>query len=143
MIIRDYQNSDYPEIVKLWQETGIADEKRGDTREVIEQCLSIGGKLLVMEDDTAGIIMGTSWMTFDGRRIHLHHFCIKPAYQGKGHGSTLTGASLKYIKSTGAQVKLEVHAGNIIARNLYEKYGFVLFDDYLIYMIRDVKKIPF
>ncbi|MBN2697556.1 MAG: GNAT family N-acetyltransferase [Bacteroidales bacterium] len=142
MLIRDYRKGDYQEIAALWNETGVGNPARGDTEASVENCLSIGGRLLVMEDPAAGCIIGTSWMTFDGRRLFLHHFCIRPAYQGKGYGNQLTEASLGYIKSTGCQVKLEVHAGNRIARNLYEKYGFFNFEDYLIYMIREVKNIP-
>ncbi len=55
-----------------------------------------------------GNICGTSWMTNDGRRILLHHFGILPEYQGKGYSKILLKESLRYVKKTGLQVKLEV-----------------------------------
>ena len=142
MLIRNYKKDDYPAIEKLWNETGIADENRKDSAESVEKCLETGGCFLVMEDEKTGTIIGTSWITFDGRRMYLHHFCIKPSYQGLGYGNELTEASLAYLKDMGYQVKLEVHADNVAAIKLYEKYGFFRFKDYNIYMIRDIEGIP-
>ena len=141
MIIRDYIEDDYPRVAELWNETGLWDELRGDTKESIGQCLSIGGIMLIMEDKKENQVVGTSWVTFDGRRMFLHHFCIKPSYQGMGYGKELTEATLRFLKRVGYQVKLEVHADNLPAIRLYEKYGFFRFEDYNVFMIRDVKNI--
>lgn len=141
MLIRDYQTNDFSRVDKLWDETGLGGRERGDTDEIIQQCLEIGGKLLIMEEEKSETIVGTSWMTFDGRRIHLHHFCIKPDYQGKGFGKILAEASLHFIRQIGAQVKIEVHKENRMAIHLYEKYGFAKFEDYNIYMIRSMDDI--
>ena len=84
MIIRDYRPSDFPQVEKLWKETGIYIFERGDTAEIIKQCNDLGGQFLVMEAPDNSLVFGSSWMTFDGRRIHLHHFAILPSYQGLG-----------------------------------------------------------
>ncbi|MEN8221882.1 MAG: hypothetical protein ABFR36_01375 [Acidobacteriota bacterium] len=55
---------------------------RGDNLETIELSLKIGGKFIIMEDALKPGIIGTSWITFDGRRLHLHHFGIDPEYLG-------------------------------------------------------------
>jgi ribosomal protein S18 acetylase RimI-like enzyme len=80
-------------------------------------------------------------MTFDGRRIHLHHFGILPRYQGKGLSKILLEASLKHVKEQGYQVKLEVHKTNEKAAGLYEQYGFRRLGDYDVYIIRDLNEI--
>jgi [ribosomal protein S18]-alanine N-acetyltransferase len=135
--IRDYKNSDYPDIVRLWKETDLGGEHRGDTSEIIEQSIRLGGKLLVMTDVSTGILMGTSWMTFDGRRIHLHHFGIQPEYQGRGLSKKLVKASLLFAKEKGYQIKLEVHQTNHKAIRLYKNSGFKYLGDYDVYIIRD------
>lgn len=134
--IRDYENSDFDSLIQLWKSTGIFNPERQDDEISIKRCNSIGGKLLVMTDLKNNLIMGSSWMTVDGRRIYLHHFCILPEYQGKGLGKSLGYASLEFIKSTGYQAKLEVQKSNMPAKSLYEKLGFISFTDYDIYMIR-------
>ncbi len=139
IITRDYVPEDYPRLLKLWKETGIGNPERGDNERTIRSCLKIGGKLLVMEDTENGVLMGSSWITFDGRRMLLHHFAIKPEYQGKRLGTRLGHESIEFLKSAGYQVKLEVHKENAIARRLYKKLGFYAYTNYDIFMIRDIQ----
>ena len=135
--IRDYRPEDFVSLLELWQETNLAQPERGDNAEVIKQCNDQGGRLLLMEETEKETIIGSSWMTWDGRRIYLHHFGILPSYQGLGLGTELAEKSLEWIRQKGQQVKLEVHKENHAAKRLYEKFGFFAFRDYDIYMIRE------
>jgi ribosomal protein S18 acetylase RimI-like enzyme len=141
LIIRDYQEEDYDEIVKFWHLTDMGNPERGDSRETIRRTLELGGKLLVMESKSSKQICGTSWMTYDGRRILLHHFGILPECQGKGLSKILLNQSLQFVKNNGSQVKLEVHSTNFKAINLYKKFGFVHLGEYNVYIIRDVSNL--
>ncbi|MFC2112627.1 GNAT family N-acetyltransferase [Bacteroidota bacterium] len=136
-LIREYRPEDFPSLLELWQKTDLTQPERGDSEEIIERCSELGGELLVMEDTGSGIIIGSSWMTWDGRRIYLHHFGILPEFQGMGLGTELAEKSLEWIRQKGQQVKLEVHKENHAAKHLYEKLGFFAFRDYDIYMIRE------
>lgn len=140
MIIRDYRSSDFSQVESLWKETGIYTMERGDTDEIIHRCNALGGKFLVMEDDTTGLLIGTSWMTYDGRRIHLHHFAIRPLFQRKGLGRTLALESLKFAATQACPLKLEVHQENLPAIKLYKSLGFFTFEDYDVLMILDPAK---
>jgi len=139
--IRDYKESDYPEVEKIWIETGLGDRKRGDTGEVILDSIRHGGKFLVMIRKISGEIVGTSWMTFDGRRIHLHHCGIKPELQNRGLGKWLTLESLKFAREKKQQIKLEVHRDNHRAVHLYQSLGFEYLGDYDVYIIRDPDQV--
>ena len=141
LIIRDYKDDDFDEIVKLWYQTDMGNPDRGDSRETIKRTQEMGGKLLVMELKSSKEILGTSWMTFDGRRILLHHFGILPQYQGKGLSNILLKESLQFVKKNGSQVKLEVHSSNLKAINLYKKFGFAHLSGYYVYIIRDVSNL--
>lgn len=141
MTVRDYQPADYPLVERLWRETGIYTLERGDTAEIIKQCIDLGGKFLVMEDPISENIIGTSWMTFDGRRVHLHHFAIKPSFQGSGLGRKLAYKSFEFARKKQCPMKLEVHRENVAAVNLYKSLGFVTFEDYDVYMIIDPPSI--
>ncbi len=135
-IIRDYVKEDYLKLKQLWQDTGLDFPERGDDAQVIDLCLALGGKLLVMIDAKNELLTGSCWLTWDGRRLHFHHFAIHPDYQGQGNAKILMNEVMKYIKKTGAFVKLEVHKENHKAIELYKKYGFFEFEDYLIMMKR-------
>jgi ribosomal-protein-alanine N-acetyltransferase len=139
--VRDYLDGDFEQIAYLWDLADMGNTKRGDNDKTIEQSIRIGGAMLILEEKGTGKICGTSWMTFDGRRMHLHHFGILPEYQGKGLSNILMAAALKFVKTRGYQVKLEVHKSNIKAINLYKKSGFEYLGDYDVYIIRDIAKI--
>jgi ribosomal protein S18 acetylase RimI-like enzyme len=135
IVIRDYRAADYPAITDLWLKTGLGGAHRGDNQKIIEKSIKMGGKLLVAESDD-GRILATSWMTFDGRRIHLHHFGVMPSFQKRGIGRKLAIESINFAKKKGFQMKLEVHKTNNEAIQLYSKLGFSYLGDYLVYIIR-------
>jgi ribosomal-protein-alanine N-acetyltransferase len=139
--IREYCEGDFSQISVLWLQTEMGNTRRGDTEKTIMDSVSLGGSFLVLEEKKSGRVCGTSWMTFDGRRIHLHHFGISPDFQGKGLANQLLSESLRFAKNMGYPVKLEVHSSNIKAINLYKKFGFERLGDYQVYIIRDITTI--
>ena len=141
LIIRDYRNEDYDELINFWYLTDMGNPERGDSSDTISRTLQLGGKLLILESKSSRQICGSSWMTYDGRRIMLHHFGIIPECQGKGLSKILLQESLQFIKSKNTQVKLEVHSTNFKAINLYKKFGFKHLGEYNVYIIRDVSNL--
>ncbi len=142
MNVRPYKRGDFPGIMELWTVTGLSRPERGDDEATIERSIALGGEMFVMtEDEDGGRITGTSWLTFDGRRLHMHHFGIIPGHQGKGLSAELLRESLRFVKEKGYQVKLEVHRTNEKAVNLYKKAGFEYLGDYDVYIIRDIQSI--
>jgi ribosomal protein S18 acetylase RimI-like enzyme len=139
--IRQYTDSDYPEVILLWESLGLGGVNRGDDDLVIRRTIKMGGQLLLMIETDSGKIIGTSWLTVDGRRTFLHHFGIHDHYQGRGLAKILLDASLKLAKTYGMQIKLEVHKDNLKALGLYLKAGFTYLGDYQVYLIRDISKI--
>lgn len=137
--IREYCPNDYRGVLTLWQQTGLGGAHRGDNEKTIALSIALGGKFFVVEDTATDTIVGTSWMTFDGRRLHLHHFGIQPQLQQTGIGTDLAIESLAFAKEKKIQVKLEVHKDNLKAINLYRKLGFEYLGDYDVYIIRDVE----
>ena len=134
--IRLYKKGDFPDIRELWKLTGLGNEERGDNEKVIERSIDMGGRFHVLEYLPENRIIGSSWTTFDGRRLHLHHLGIHPDHQHKGLARALTAESLKHAKETGIQIKLEVHQSNLRAISLYRDFGFKYLGDYDVYIIR-------
>ncbi|HLP73358.1 MAG TPA: N-acetyltransferase [Bacteroidales bacterium] len=139
--IREYRKGDYPAVSALWMATGLSNIARGDSEEIIEETIRIGGKLLLLEQKSTSRIIGTSWLTYDGRRLHMHHFGIDPAFHGRGMAKLLLNHSLAFVKHKGCQVKLEVHETNEKAVSLYKKAGFKRLGDYDVYIIRDISTL--
>jgi len=139
--IREYVDNDYPEMIRLWESLGLGGAHRGDDEQVIRHTIKMGGQLLLMIEKDSDSIIGTSWLTVDGRRTYLHHFGIQSDKQGNGLAKILLDASLKLAKSYGMQIKLEVHKDNMKALGLYKKAGFTYLGDYQVYIIRDISTI--
>lgn len=135
--IRDFVKGDFNEVMLLWTELKLARAERGDTEEVVLETIKRGGKmvLLILDDK----IIGTSWLTTDGRRLFLSHFGIKFEYQGKKLAHLLLDESIKYAKQLNLQVKLEVRRTNTKAINLYKNSNFTYLGDLDIYIIRDIQ----
>ena len=140
-IIRDYNNDDFDKLNELWEETGLGGIIRGDNAQIIEQSIKLGGKLILLENVDSNEVFGSSWMTFDGRRIHLHHIAVKISYQNNGFGKLLTQESLEFAKKKNCQIKLEVHQNNKKAISIYKNLGFTFLGDYDIYIVRDPESI--
>ena len=139
--VREYLQEDFNAINQLWKDTDMGGSMRGDNEETIDKTIKAGGKLFVLENTSSHEIIGTSWLSHDQRRIYIHHFGIKPAFQGKGYAHLLMKASMDFAQSTGMQIKLEVHKDNFKAVQLYKKWGFNYLGDYDVYIIRDYKLI--
>jgi ribosomal protein S18 acetylase RimI-like enzyme len=139
--VRDYWAADYPHVAEIWEKAGISTPGRGDSAEVIENTLRRNGRLLVLVDRDRDTVVGTSWLTNDGRRLYLHHFAIAGECQGLGLSKPLLRESLKIAKASGLQVKIEVHRDNHKALDLYRKAGFRRLGDYDVMIIRDLSEI--
>jgi len=133
---KDYEKSDFQELIKLWEDIHLGGALRGDTHKIISDSIKIGGKLIVVKE-MSGKIIGSSWITTDKRRNYLHHFGVREEYRGRGLAQKLLERSLEFSKSSGLQIKLEVHRDNIRAVRLYEKNKFKYLGDYLVYIIRN------
>ena len=140
--VRDYKPQDYPQVSSLWVATGLGNPQRGDNQQIIEHSISLGGKLLVAVTPSNELV-GTCWITFDGRRLHMHHCGVHPSFQRRGIGSMLTRESLRFAKEKGYQIKLEVHQSNASAIAMYTKHGFQFLGDYDVYIVRDLSALDF
>lgn len=141
--VREYKEKDFLAVAEMWKQTGISTPGRDDTAATIANTLRHGGRLLILEEKASGSVVGTSWLTSDGRRLYLHHFAVAPVFQGRGLSKSLLRESLKIARETGLQLKLEVHRNNKRAVNLYKNVGFQRLGDYDVYIIRDLQEIKF
>lgn len=136
--IRDFEAGDYPQLEAVWNATGLGGAERGDGLQTILRSVALGGKMLVA-CTPEGRIVGTSWMTYDGRRMHLHHLGVLPGFQRQGIGRLLSEHSIRFARQQNTQVKIEVHRTNAGALALYRKLGFARLGDYDVYVLRSTQ----
>ncbi len=141
--IRHYQAKDFDAVDAIWKVTGMGGAVRGDTPQIIARTLACGGALFLLVERVRNkeTIMGTCWVTNDGRRLYLHHCGIHPDFQGKAYSRMLVKPALDMAKTLNMQIKLEVHRDNKVAKHLYQQCGFAYLGDYEVQIIRDISKL--
>src|SRR5699024_4673231 len=95
------------------------------SKEIYEQELLENdfAQYFVMETETGRIIGYVGlWIIFDDAQIT--NIAVDRAYRGKKIGEKLFGFAMSYSFQEGAQtMSLEVRPSNIVAQNMYRKFG--------------------
>lgn len=134
--VRDFRDEDFPGLGLLWDATGVGNPARGDSLESIHRTTAMGGRLVVLED--AGRIIGSVWLTDDGRRLYVHHMAVSPDRQGQGLSKLLMKAAVETAAERNLQMKLEVHRENARAIALYRKFNFEFLGAFEIMIKRSI-----
>lgn len=134
--LREFTDADITSLEELWTATGIGNPARGDSLDVLHKSFAAGGRLYLLE--SKGALVGSLWLTEDGRRLYLHHMAVLPAFQGRGLSKRLMAAALARARERGLQIKLEVSEDNARAIGLYRKYGFETLEGYRTMVRRSV-----
>lgn len=81
--------------------------------------------LILLEGRPAGRI----WIGRDDELIHMLDISLLPWAQGQGIGTTLVRQLIEEARSSGKQLRHMVFVMNEGARRLYERLGFVVFEE--------------
>ncbi len=121
--IRQFSIDDYDRAVEIWQQAGLAVRPGDDKASIIRTLEHNPGLFLVA--CAGGEIIGTAIGTYDGRRGHLYHLAVLPAYQGRGIGRRLIDEIGQRLAALGCpQLNLSVNLDNTAAVKFYEAIGF-------------------
>ena len=97
---REFSINDYDAAVQIWERVEGLEIAEGDDRESVAQFLARNlGLSRVATDGTT--IVGVALCGHDGRRGHIYHLAIDPAYQGRGLGKRLLDECLNGLRRVG------------------------------------------
>jgi ribosomal protein S18 acetylase RimI-like enzyme len=97
---REFFIDDYDAALQLWQRVEGLEIAEGDDREGVAQFLARNAGLSRVAIDGAAVI-GVALCGHDGRRGHIYHLAVDPAYQGGGVGRRLVNECLKSLRLAG------------------------------------------
>ncbi|MBD63046.1 MAG: ribosomal-protein-alanine N-acetyltransferase [Gammaproteobacteria bacterium] len=118
-IIRPGGLDDINEVLKIENSTN----KMPWTKTQFISSVEVGHYLIIVEEKM--LIIGFAIYSPIIPESHLLNFAIDPLHQGKGSGKKLLHQVILQNKALGIKViSLEVRVSNLIAINLYEKFGF-------------------
>ncbi len=81
--------------------------------------------LILLEGRTAGRL----WVGRDDEEIHMLDVTVLPWAQGQGVGTALVRALIEEARASGKRLRHMVFVMNEGARRLYERLGFVVFEE--------------
>jgi ribosomal protein S18 acetylase RimI-like enzyme len=122
--IREFSIHDYDAAIELWQRVEGLEIAEGDDREGIAQFLARNPGLSRVATDGSAIV-GVALCGHDGRRGHIYHLAVDPAYQGRGLGKRLLDESLADLRRAGVKrVIIMVADDNASGRQFWKRSGF-------------------
>lgn len=97
---REFSIDDYDAALKLWRRVEGLEITEGDERESVGRFLARNPGLsrVVIDGPT---IVGVALCGHDGRRGHIYHLAVDPAYQGRGLGKRLLDECLGCLRRAG------------------------------------------
>jgi N-acetylglutamate synthase len=120
---REFCIGDYDAALQLWNRVEGLEIAEGDEREGVAQFLARNPGLSRVAVDGSAIV-GVALCGNDGRRGHIYHLAIDPAYQGCGLGRRLLDECLDGLRSSGAKrVIIMVADDNQRGTKFWERCG--------------------
>ncbi len=121
--IREFSISDYDAAVELWQRLESLEIAEGDDRESVAQFLARNPELSRMATDGSRTV-GVALCGHDGRRGHIYHLAVDPAYRGRGLGKRLLDECLEGLRRAGLKrVIIMVADDNPRGREFWKRCG--------------------
>src|SRR5438874_3256052 len=120
---REFSINDYDAAVELWQRVEGLEIAEGDDRQGVAQFLARNPALSRVAIDGSAIV-GVALCGNDGRRGHIYHLAVDPAYQGSGLGKRLLDECLDGLRRTGVKrVVIMVADDNQRGREFWKRCG--------------------
>jgi N-acetylglutamate synthase len=100
IITREFLIDDYDAALQLWQRVEGLEIAEGDDKESVAQFLvrNPGLSRVALDGST---VVGVVLCGNDGRRGHIYHLAVDPAYRKSGLGKRLVAECLERLRATG------------------------------------------
>ena len=120
---REFSINDYDAAVALWQRVEGLEIAEGDDKQSVAQFLARNPGLSRVAIDRSRTV-GVALCGHDGRRGHIYHLAVDPAYQRRGLGKRLLDECLESLRRTGVKrVIIMVADNNPRGRSFWRRCG--------------------
>lgn len=130
MIIRDFNISDYENVINLWQKSRLPFKPNGrDSKKSIKKEIKKPSSIFLLLEKEDEII-GSAFGTHDGRKGWINRLAIRPDFQSQGLGSMLLIKLLNRFSKMGIMIIAAlVEDWNDTSINFFKKNNFQVHKD--------------
>ncbi|KXZ39083.1 [SSU ribosomal protein S18P]-alanine acetyltransferase [Alkalithermobacter thermoalcaliphilus JW-YL-7 = DSM 7308] len=120
VVVRDLKESDIDDLVEIEKLSfSVPWTKSAFIKELSNKL----AKYVVIEHNKKVIAYGGIWLIVD--EGHITNIAVHPDYLGKGLGNIIVESLIEKCRENKVlSMTLEVRKSNLVAQNLYKKYGF-------------------
>lgn len=142
MIIKPLTPSDIPDLVKLWELSGLPVRPKGrDSASHLEKEIRNSCSIFlkaVDDEKIIGVVLGTH----DGRKGWINRLAVHPDFRNQGIARMLVLAVEEKLKELGIHiVSVLVEDYNIVSMKTFEKLGYVKHDDIVYFSKRESEDV--
>jgi ribosomal protein S18 acetylase RimI-like enzyme len=123
MQIREFKTADYPQVIALWESSGLV-MSRSDTLESLTKQLERDADLFLVAKENkriVGVVLGR----WEGRRGWINRLAVAPDRRHKKLGSLLVTEVEKRLKAKGCEkVNLLIDGDNSGVQAFYQQSGY-------------------
>jgi ribosomal protein S18 acetylase RimI-like enzyme len=120
---RHFAIADYEAAASLWKRVEGVEIAEGDSKEEIAKYLARNPGLSRVAEHKQTIV-GVALCGHDGRRGHIYHLAVEPAYQRLGLGKRLVTECLNALRGSGIKrVIIMVAENNALGRSFWRRCG--------------------
>jgi ribosomal protein S18 acetylase RimI-like enzyme len=128
MEIRNYVDSDYPQLKELLDLNGLYYDPSDNRDNLARKIDSDADSILIAED--SGSIIGTTFLVYDPWASFIFHVGVHPDYQRQGVGDRLMEEAELRLKSKGmTEATLYIESSNHGVVEFYQKRGWKIWGD--------------
>jgi ribosomal protein S18 acetylase RimI-like enzyme len=128
MRIREFQLTDYENVVGLWRAAGLI-LRPGDELDGIKLKLQRDPDLFLLAEDD-GKIVGVVMGAWDGRRGWINHLAVSPGRQRQGIGHALVDELEGRLSRKGAKkVNAQIYRSNTQSFDFFKSVGYEVHSD--------------
>lgn len=125
MEVREYKDSDYEVVSKLLEDVFSVKKINKTSDDNHKELVS------VIDEKVVGYILLTRVVDYVTDKIigKIDYFCVNEEYRNRGIGKILIKRAIDYMKKWNVSyIELTSSRSRVIARNMYEKEGFIIRD---------------
>lgn len=123
ILTREFSADDYDAALQLWQRVEGVEVAEGDDREGVYQFLARNPGLSRVATDGPTVV-GVVMCGHDGRRGHIYHLAVDPAYRRYGVGKRLVQECLDGLRRVGViRAIILVAEDNLIGGEFWKRAG--------------------